>query len=458
MGILKLRERERERGGESERIVTVAMAMTLVKPNSFQLLESKKPRNQNHPFFNSSFGQRRSIIPIFKSSYNPSFSSSYSSPSSSSLETLDEARRLVYQFDPKIPLEEALTPPSSWYTQPSFLSLEFDRVFFRGWQAVGCTEQIKESGNFFTGRLGNVEYVVCRDDNGNVHAFHNVCRHHASLLASGSGLLSCFVCPYHGWTYGLDGALLKATRITGIRNFNVNEFGLIPLKVAIWGPFVLLNLEDIPPQQAADVNNIGKEWLGSSSEILSTNGVDSSLSYICRREYTIECNWKVFCDNYLDGGYHVPYAHKGLSSGLNLESYSTTTFEKVSIQQCDGGSAETENEYERLGSKALYAFIYPNFMINRYGPWMDTNLVLPIGSRKCQVIFDYFLDASLKEDIAFIESSLEDSERVQMEDIILCEGVQRGLESPAYCSGRYAPSVEKAMHHFHCLLYHNLIN
>ncbi|GMQ07302.1 hypothetical protein CsSME_00051553 [Camellia sinensis var. sinensis] len=173
------------------------MAMTLVKPNSFQLLESKKPRNQNHPFFNSSFGQRRSINPIFKSSYNPSFSSSYSSPSSSSLETLDEARRLVYQFDPKIPLEEALTPPSSWYTQPSFLSLEFDRVFFRGWQAVGCTEQIKESGNFFTGRLGNVEYVVCRDDNGNVHAFHNVCRHHASLLSSGSGLLSCFVCPYH---------------------------------------------------------------------------------------------------------------------------------------------------------------------------------------------------------------------------------------------------------------------
>ncbi|KAL7168508.1 hypothetical protein ACSBR2_038860 [Camellia fascicularis] len=436
------------------------MAMTLV---SFQLLESKKPRNQNHPFFNSSFGQRRSINPIFKSSYNPSFISCYSSPSSSSsssssLEALDEARRLVHQFDPKIPLQEALTPPSSWYTQPSFLSLEFDRVFFQGWQAVGCTEQIKESGNFFTGRLGNVEYVVCRDDNGNVHAFHNVCRHHASLLASGSGLLSCFVCPYHGWSYGLDGALLKATRITGIRNFNVNEFGLIPLKVAIWGPFVLLNLEDIPPQQAADVNNIGKEWLGSSSEILSTNGVDSSLSYICRREYTIECNWKVFCDNYLDGGYHVPYAHKGLSSGLNLESYSTTTFEKVSIQQCDGGSPETENEYERLGSKALYAFIYPNFMINRYGPWMDTNLVLPIGSRKCQVIFDYFLDASLKEDKAFIDRSLEDSERVQMEDIILCEGVQRGLESPAYCSGRYAPSVEKAMHHFHCLLHHNLIN
>lgn len=71
-------------------------------------------------------------------------------------------------------------------------------------------------------RLGDVEYVVCRDDSGIVRAFHNVCRHHASLLASGSGQKSCFVCPYHGWTYGFNGALLKATRISGMRNFNVN--------------------------------------------------------------------------------------------------------------------------------------------------------------------------------------------------------------------------------------------
>lgn len=194
----------------------------------------------------------------------------------------------------------------------------------------------------------------------------------------------------------MDGALLKATRITGIQNFDVNEFGLKPLNVATWGPFVLLNLDkEILPQQEAD-NTVGGEWLGSCSEFLGANGVDSSLSYLCRRVYDIECNWKVFCDNYLDGGYHVPYAHKGLASGLKLNSYSTKTYEKVSIQSCDGGSTESEDDSDRLGSKALYAFIYPNFMINRYGPWMDTNLVLPLGPRKCQVIFDYFIEAHLK--------------------------------------------------------------
>ncbi|XP_060172102.1 choline monooxygenase, chloroplastic isoform X1 [Lycium barbarum] len=369
-------------------------------------------------------------------------------------------KKLVQEFDPNIPIEEAVTPPSSWYTDTSFYTHELNQVFFKGWQVVGYSEQIKEPSQYFTGRLGNVEYVVCRDDGGKIYAFHNVCRHHATLLASGSGKSSCFVCPYHGWTYGLDGALLKATRITGIKNFKVNEMGLVPMRVAVWGPFILLNFENgALSEQESDFDLVGNEWLGSSSQILADGGVDSSLSFLCRREYTVECNWKVFCDNYLDGGYHVPYAHKDLASGLTLDSYSTTILEKVSIQRCETGSAERDDqEFDRLGSKALYAFVYPNFMINRYGPWMDTNLVLPQGPRKCLVIFDYFLDASLKGDESFIAQSLQDSETVQIEDIKLCEAVQRGLESPAYRTGRYAPQVEKAMHHFHSLLYENLHN
>ncbi|CAN1159870.1 Choline monooxygenase, chloroplastic [Linum perenne] len=371
-----------------------------------------------------------------------------------------ECEKLVSEFDPSIPIEKASTPPSSWYTDSSLYDFELSRVFYRGWQAVGYTEQIKEPRDFFTGRLGKVEFVVCRDDGGKVEAFHNVCRHHASILvASGSGKKSCFVCPYHGWTYGLDGSLRKATRITGMHNFHLKEFGLISIDVAVWGPFVLLNLErnnkyDVEEEENNNNNNnvkVANEWLGSTSEILKYGGVDSSLSYLFRRDYTIECNWKVFCDNYLDGGYHVPYAHKALASGLHLDSYSTTTYEKVSIQTCQGVTST-----QRLGSKALYAFIYPNFMINRYGPWMDTNLVIPLGPTKCRVIFDYFIEPHLKDDKSYIEQSLIDSEKVQIEDIILCEGVQRGLESPAYSTGRYVPIVENAMYHFHQLLHSDL--
>ncbi|GAB2267400.1 hypothetical protein Dimus_002384 [Dionaea muscipula] len=335
---------------------------------------------------------------------------------------LESARCVVGDFDPSIPIEDAVTPPSSWYTDPSFYALELDRVFYRGWQAVGYSDQVKEVHAYFTGRLGSVEYVVCRDGYGKLHAFHNVCRHHASILAYGSGQKSCFVCPYHhgeiygnqtrslhasfpsvycidfkGWTYGLDGALLRATRITEPQKFDGLEFGLVSVDVGIWGPFVVINLDKRDwPKVEADDNIVGHDWLGSCSDMLSFGGVDSSLSYVCRREYTIDCNWKVFCDNYLDGGYHVPYAHRGLASGLELNTYTTDIFEKVSIQRCYCGSTETAGDFDRLGSEALYAFVYPNFMINRYGPWMDTNLVLPLGPRKCQVVFDYFLDASLK--------------------------------------------------------------
>ncbi|KAL9224273.1 hypothetical protein vseg_000329 [Gypsophila vaccaria] len=362
--------------------------------------------------------------------------------------------KIVNDFDPKIPIDSALTPPTSWYTDPSFYSLELHSLFYQGWHFVGCVDQIKDTNSYFTGRLGKVEYVICGDSDGEIHAFHNVCRHHASLLASGSGKKTCFECPYHGWTYGLDGSLMRAPRITGLQNFVPKEFGLLPIRVATWGPFIVINLGAL--QEDANAHNLEDEWLGSASKLLSGNGVDSSLSYICRREYTIECNWKVFCDNYLDGGYHVPYAHKSLASGLDLDSYTTQIFERVSIQRCASSSSENGDDFNRLGSKALYAFVYPNFMINRYGPWMDTNLVLPLGPRNCKVVFDYFLDGSLADDKAFIDRSLKDSEQVQMEDILLCEGVQRGLESPAYKYGRYAPNVEKAMHHFHCLLHKSL--
>ncbi|KAK6139762.1 hypothetical protein DH2020_026522 [Rehmannia glutinosa] len=270
-------------------------------------------------------------------------------------------RRLVQEFNPEIPIEEAFTPPSSWYTDPDFYSLELNQIFYKGWQPVGTPFLTSDCS-----RLGSIEYVVCRDEKGTLHAFHNVCRHHASLVASGTGKKSCFVCPYHGWTYGLDGALVKATRIKGIKNFKVNEMGLVPLKVAVWGPFVLINFDGVSPNEDPGTEAVGNEWLGSAAEILSSSGVDT-LDYVCRRVYTLECNWKVFCDNYLDGGYHVPYAHKDLASGLQLDSYST------------------------------------------------------------------------KDNSDFIEKSLEDSERVQDEDLILCKAVQQGLESPAYNVGRYSP-------------------
>jgi len=161
-------------------------------------------------------------------------------------------------------------------------------------------------------------------------------------------------------------------------------------------------------------------------------------------------------DNYLDGGYHVSYLHGGLASQLDLSSYKTEVFEKYSIQSGLGAGSGSENSAtdfsDRIGDHVLYAWLYPNLMINRYGPMMDTNWVLPRGNAQTEVIFDYYFLDDVAEDRGFVEKSLAASDVVQQEDIDICESVQRGLESSSYDKGRYSVRREMAEFHFHGLL------
>ena len=142
-----------------------------------------------------------------------------------------------------------------------------------------------------------------------------------------------------------------------------------------------------------------------------------------------------------------------------MKSYCTDLYPGGHSIQAVSGSEDEEGAAvdKRLGSSACYGFIYPNFMINRYGPWMDTNCVVPLGPDRCQVVFDYYLEAEMMHDKEFIEASLAASDQVQQEDTTLCHGVQQGLASPGYGEGRYAPSLEQAMFHFHCVLNGHLV-
>mmetsp|Transcript_58579 Transcript_58579/g.186753 ORF Transcript_58579/g.186753 Transcript_58579/m.186753 type:complete len:222 (+) Transcript_58579:97-762(+) len=199
-----------------------------------------------------------------------------------------------------------------------------------------------------------------------------------------------------------------------------------------------------------------REWLGQGAGEVEETGLMDPLEHVARRQYHVPCNWKVFADNYLDGGYHVPFAHGALSDALDMSTYRSELFEKVSVQRC-GPAAVGEGEAagERLGGgrPAAYSFVFPNLMINRYGPWMDTNVVVPTGVDTCVVRFDYWLDPARAGDTLYIEESLRASDQVQAEDHKLCELVQGGLASNGYDVGRYAPGVEAPMHHFHRLYY-----
>jgi len=178
----------------------------------------------------------------------------------------------------------------------------------------------------------------------------------------------------------------------------------------------------------------------------------SELEFVHRNEWTLACNWKVYVDNYLDGGYHVPHMHPTLDAQLDMARYQTELFAEFSIQSCPS-AGEAELAQQRIGGQAIYAWLFPNFMINRYGPCLDSNHVIPLGPDRCKVVCEfYFRETKTAEAKAFIAASIEQSAITQREDIEICESVQVGLRSGAYDRGRYAPRVEQGEHHFHQLL------
>lgn len=351
-------------------------------------------------------------------------------------------------FDPDLPIEEAWLPPSSWYTSPDVYETERQTVFKENWLIGARDDQLRAGGDYVAGILAHEPYVVVRDKDKQLGAFFNVCRHHAAQVAIGAGNAESLVCPYHGWTYGLNGQLLRAPELGGVRDFDRTCFGLTPMQVAQWGPFVFVSMGNQPRPLAVDLAELDQRLRAMDV---------ANLVFIARRSYVIKCNWKVYVDNYLDGGYHVSYLHRGLAGQLDLDSYRTEVFERYSIQSGAGatnnsGGVEGSDFAERIGSRVLYAWIYPNLMINRYGPFMDTNWVLPRGHNETEVVFDYYLQKEIAEDKVFIDKSLAASDVVQQEDIDICESVQRGLESSSYDKGRYSVKREMGEYHFHRLL------
>lgn len=352
---------------------------------------------------------------------------------------------MLGNFDPTLPASAAFTAPSSWYTSQAFYDAEQEAIFSKNWLHVGRLDQLAVPGAFFTGEVVGQPYIVSRTEAGEIRAMYNVCAHHAAIVVrEPGGVASQFKCPYHGWCYRNDGRLLSSVRLKGIQNFKAREHGLKPIQVDTLGPFVFVNFS-VDPLPAV------RELLDEAVlEPLEQFGRLEKLRFLRRVEYRLQSNWKVFCDNYLDGGYHVRVAHPDLASGLDESAYVVRGVRRGTIQSVPATGSS------RLGSKAVYSFAYPNFMLNRYGPWLDTNTVLPTGLNTTTVLFDYYLDEAhlLELDPAvdfesYIRDSLVASDKVQREDEDLCALVQKGLSSRGYTVGRYVPCLEHGMYAFH---------
>jgi choline monooxygenase len=360
-------------------------------------------------------------------------------------------KETIETYNPDAPLAEALTPPSSWYVDPRIFELERSTVFARSWQAVGRADQLREPGRYITGELAGERILVIRGNDEVLHGFFNVCRHHAAaVITKAEGRTETLRCPYHGWTYNLDGALIVTPEFAGVRSFDRSANGLTPVQTALWEGLVFVKLLPEGPSL--------EDFLGSDLARQIRPLSLEKLLWMERRTYTLKCNWKVFVDNYLDGGYHVPHLHQGLNSVLDAAKYQIETGERFCLQSSpiSAEKADEQAAAVRKGNRALYYWIYPNLMINWYEGVMDTNVVRPLGIDHTEVVFDFYFtdisDAARGNNLA----SIAVSELIQAEDLAICESVQGGLASRAYTAGRLSVRREAGEHLFHKLLYADL--
>jgi phenylpropionate dioxygenase-like ring-hydroxylating dioxygenase large terminal subunit len=351
-------------------------------------------------------------------------------------------------------LARAFTLPASAYVDASIYERERDRIFGRTWQLVARVDELVRVGDLKPTTILDEPIVLARGLDGKLRGFYNVCRHRAAQVVVSKGNRRSLQCPYHGWTYGLDGRLQVAREMEGTENFNKTDFGLKPIRVDQWGPFIFANLDNDAPSLT--------EVLGAIPQEVSAAGYDvGKMQLVERRDYVIDCNWKVYVDNYLEG-YHLPIAHPGLFKELDYDAYRVETFRYYSKQHAPirelkpGEEAGRDRRYIRqpgTEEDALYYWVFPNTMFNIYQDNMSSNLILPLGVDKTLTVFEWFFAQpgtgpgweSMQQTIAF-------SDEIQQEDIVLCEHVQRGLKSRSYDRGRLNAKRENGVYHFQRLV------
>jgi phenylpropionate dioxygenase-like ring-hydroxylating dioxygenase large terminal subunit len=348
-------------------------------------------------------------------------------------------------------LERGLTLPASWYSDPVILEREHDRIFRRSWQYAGPLEQVAEPGAFLTGQAGDTPVVVVRNHGGELKGFVNVCRHRGHLVASGCGRRETLQCPYHAWTYDLDGALRAAPRSEREAGFDHADWSLQPVHVASWGPLVFVN----PDIDAAPFT----ETIGDIPAGLAAGGVDpGGFEYRGRsRELLIHANWKIVVENFLEC-YHCPVAHTSFSTLLDVDpdAYTLSTARWSSSQHARVRTGDGRKlPYVPSGEidAGQFHYVWPNWTLNTLpGPPHVRVLVFqPVDAQRTATYVDGFWAPGTPDEI--VEDITAFGAVVGKEDVELVESVHRGLRSGAIEQGRLLLGSERLLQHFQLLVH-----
>jgi phenylpropionate dioxygenase-like ring-hydroxylating dioxygenase large terminal subunit len=332
------------------------------------------------------------------------------------------------------------TLPYGWYTDPEILRRERERIFRPAWQYVGHTGQLAQPG-YFAADAAGTPVVVTRDREGALRGFVNVCRHRGHVVADGEQSRETLQCPYHAWTYGLDGRLRAAPRSEEEPDFPQDELGLSPVSVDTWGPFVFAAADPHAEPLASA--------LGSLPAEVAELGLDvESLVHHSRWEADVEANWKIVCENFLEC-YHCQVAHPGFSEVIDVspDAYELSSDGRLSTQHGPLRTAPPQGELPR----AQFHFLWPNLGINIFGgrPNISIGPIAPLTPARTHRFLDYFFGPNVETE--WIDDLLAFDDQVGKEDRALVESVQRGVGSGALERGVLMSRSEQLIGHFQAL-------
>ena len=342
---------------------------------------------------------------------------------------------------------ETQTIPWSWYTDPVVLGLEREHIFRRSWQYVARRDEVAEPGSFLATRVAHIPVVLVRDVEGTLRGFLNVCRHRGSLVCEGAGRRATLQCPYHAWTYGLDGRLVAAPRLAQEGADDTSELGLVPVQVDTWGPLVFAN----PDLDAAPL----AEFLDDLPQRIADAGIDlDELRFLRRWEWEVAANWKLSAENFLEC-YHCPVAHPGFSAAMDvspesylLEAHGGRMTQHGPPRREPRGGYDLSGEVERGQFHLLFPGTVVNVMPGR--PNFSIGSLLPRAADCTHRFLDYFVAPDA--DPEWVEEALAFDAQVGAEDRVLIERVQVGVSTGLIEQGRLLPESEQLIARFQALV------
>ena len=329
------------------------------------------------------------------------------------------------------------------YTDPELLAAEQELIFERTWQLAGHVSALPRTGSYLTAQAGTQPVLVVRDDEGQLRAYRNVCRHRGSRLLSGSGQCKAAIrCRYHGWTYRLDGSLIGVPEGLGFGDrLDKSTLGLLPVRVEEMCGLIFVNLDrDATPLA---------ELVGDLPQRLAKYRIETLESF-APSGGTQPANWKAVADNYLEG-YHIPIAHPGLMRMLDYKRYDVEVNEHYVWFESPLRDKPSSNRLERLYARMAtpmpgleqadrrvwrYAFIYPNTTIDLYPDQVNTWQMLPDGVAQTRDTFGSYRAAGADPRTRIAQWANQRLNGLVLdEDIDLVDNVQQGLQTRGYRCG-----------------------